>query len=45
MSERKIIESFGALPFKFDVRDYKIKKSALKSETFPNEFTLVLMIN
>ena len=41
MEEKKYIESFGALPFVEDVRDYRLKKAIVKTEVFPEEFTLV----
>ena len=41
MEKEKYIESFGSLPFVEDVRDYRLKKSIVKSEVFPEEFTLV----
>ena len=40
MEEKKYTESFGALPFEEDVRDYRLKKAAVRAETFPEEFTL-----
>lgn len=41
MEKEKYIESFGSLPFVEDVRDYRLKKSIVKAEVFPEEFTLV----
>ena len=38
--ENNFTESFGALPRRIDVRDYKLRKSTLTNESFPEEFIL-----